>query len=114
MQAQSVTQVSPNNVVFTVPCTGGLDTAAHDVPFHSSAKGTGEGPDVGIWFPMALQDVALKQSTPRKTAFPPLGWGTPGSIVHCVPFQLSIKFRFGLPALTPTAWHHEPPTHDTA
>ncbi len=113
MQAQSDTHVSAVSWVDIVPWLGGCDTADQMTPFHSRAEGTGVGPAVAAWEPTALHEVALKQSIPESDSAPLVSCGMPGSIVHCVPFQLSIRLWFGLPAIRPTAWHQVFPTHDT-
>ena len=66
--------------------------------------------------PTALQVVVLKQSTPFSPWFAVAAVsGTLAVIVHCAPFQLSIRFwERGPVRLTwPTAWQKETPAHDT-
>ena len=91
-------------------------TIAHVVPFHMSAKLAGVGPVAAAADPTALHVVALKQSTPFSPWFSVVDVsGTLAVIVHCAPFQLSMRFWERGPArlVCPTAWQKETPAHDT-
>ena len=82
------------------------------VPFQTSARVARVAP--APLKPTALHVVLLKQSTPVSACATDAEMlGTPDVLVHCVPFQVSIRLVVGVPAATPTAWHHVAPTQET-